>query len=169
MKLIAELNHEKHEVEIMRGDGLNLTAEIDGRRYELEVSQPEPNIYLFKHQNRIYQIFVSPNENSGEPFAVNVGSQNYEIKIYDPKRLRGSDTNGEHADGASEIKTAMPGKLVRVLVEAGAEIKKGEGVLIVEAMKMQNEMKSPKDGIIKEIRFAEGATVNAGDVLAIIE
>ena len=63
----------------------------------------------------------------------------------------------------------MPGKLVRILAAEGAEIKQGEGVLIVEAMKMQNEMKSPKDGVVKEIRFAEGATVNAGDVLAIIE
>ena len=63
----------------------------------------------------------------------------------------------------------MPGKLVRILVEVGAEIKQGEGVLVVEAMKMQNEMKAPKDGIVKEIRFAEGATVNAGDILAIIE
>ena len=63
----------------------------------------------------------------------------------------------------------MPGKLVRVLVETGAPVKQGEGVLVVEAMKMQNEMKSPKDGNVKEIRFAEGATVNAGDVLAVIE
>ncbi len=169
MKLIAEVDHEKHEIAVTRGDGLNLTTEIDGRRYELETSQPEPNVYLFKHQNRIYQIFVSPNEKPGEPYAVSVGSQNYEIKIYDPKRLRGTGASDENAGGASEIKTAMPGKLVRVLVETGAEIKKGDGVLIVEAMKMQNEMKSPRDGIVKEIRFAEGATVNAGDVLAVIE
>ena len=63
----------------------------------------------------------------------------------------------------------MPGKLVRVLAAEGAAIKQGEGVLIVEAMKMQNEMKSPKDGIVKEIRVSEGTTVNAGDVLAVIE
>jgi len=63
----------------------------------------------------------------------------------------------------------MPGKVARILAEQGAEIKKGEGVLIVEAMKMQNEMKAPKDGIVKEIRCAEGETVNAGDVLAVIE
>ena len=63
----------------------------------------------------------------------------------------------------------MPGKIVRILTEVGAGIKHGESVLVVEAMKMQNEMKAPKDGIIKEIRFAEGANVNAGDVLAIIE
>ncbi len=169
MKLTAELNNETHEVEITPSDGLSLTAEIDGRVYELEASEPEPNVYLLKHQNKIYQIFVSPNEKTGEPFAVNVGSRNYEIKIYDPKRLRGSGAGGGQAEGTSEIKTAMPGKVVRVLVEAGAEVKQGDGVIIVEAMKMQNEMKSPKDGVIKEIRFAEGATVNAGDVLAIIE
>ncbi len=55
------------------------------------------------------------------------------------------------------------------MVEQGAEIKAGDGVLIVEAMKMQNEMKAPKDGTVKEIRVQEGATVNAGDILAIIE
>jgi len=169
VKIIAELNQQKHAVELTRGEGLTLTAEIAGRVYELEVSEPEPNVYLFKHENRIYQIFVSPNEKSGEPYAVSVGNRNYEIKIFDPKRLRGTIANGGNAEGASEIKTAMPGKVMRVLVEAGAEIKAGDGVIIVEAMKMQNEMKSPKDGVIKEIRFAEGATVNAGDVLAVIE
>jgi biotin carboxyl carrier protein len=83
--------------------------------------------------------------------------------------LRGGGTAGGQTTGTSEIKTAMPGKVMRVLVEEGAEIKQGEGVIVVEAMKMQNEMKSPRDGIVKEIRFAEGATVNAGDVLAVIE
>ncbi len=169
MKLIAELNSEKYEVEITRGDGLTLTANIDGRAYELEASEPEPNVYLLKHQNKIYQIFVSPNEKSGASLAASVGNQNYEIKIFDPKRLRGNVAVGGLTEGASEIKTAMPGKVVRVLAEVGAEIKQGDGVIIVEAMKMQNEMKSPKDGVIKGIRFAEGATVNAGDILAVIE
>ena len=169
MKLTAELNNETHEVKITRRDDLNLIAEIDGRIYELAASEPEPNVYLLKHANKIYQIFVSPNEKSGEPFAVNVGSRNYEIKIFDPKRLRGGGAESGQTEGASEIKTAMPGKVVRVLIEAGARVKQGDGVIIVEAMKMQNEMKSPKDGVIKEIRFAEGATVNAGDVLAVIE
>lgn len=168
MKLIAELSEEKHRVEIKR-DGINLTADIDGRLYELEVSEPEPNVWLFKNDHKIYQIFVSPNARAGEPFAVNVGNDNFDVKIYDPKRLRGGIGTGDTADGAAEIKTAMPGKLVRILAEVGAEIKKGAGVLIVEAMKMQNEMKAPKDGIVKEIRFDEGATVSAGDVLAVIE
>lgn len=168
MKLTAEINNQKHEIEIKRV-GEQVFADIDGRRYELEATEPEPNIYLFKFGGKIFQIFVSPRQNNNEPFVINVGNRQLDIKIIDSKRLRGTTTASGQADGTAEIKTAMPGKLVRILVEQGAEIKQGEGVLVVEAMKMQNEMKAPKDGIIKEIRFAEGETVNAGDVLAIIE
>jgi biotin carboxyl carrier protein len=162
MKLQAELNDEKHEIEIKR-DGERVFARVDDREYELEAAEVEPNVFLLKHENRIYQIYVAPNG------IVNIGSAQLEIKLSDPKRLRGAAAAGAEADGRVEIKTAMPGKLVRVLTEVGAEIKHGEGVLVVEAMKMQNEMKSPKDGVVREIRFNEGATVNAGDVLAVIE
>lgn len=158
----AAIGNEKHEVEIRR-DGEKVRARVDDREYDLEASEVEPNVFLLKHDNRIYQIYVAPNG-----FA-NIGNHQLEITLTDPKRLRGAAAATANADGVSEIKTAMPGKLVRVLVEAGAAIKQGEPVLVVEAMKMQNEMKSPKDGTVKEIRFAEGATVNAGDVLAIIE
>lgn len=168
MKLIAELNHEKHEIEIKR-DGEKVFAEIDGRSYELEASEPEPNVYLLKNEGKIYEIFVSPQGSAGEPFQVRVKGSEFEINLIDPKRLRGAGLGTEHGEGVAEIKTAMPGKVVRILVEEGAEIKTGDGVIVVEAMKMQNEMKSPKDGMVKEIRFPEGATVNAGDILAIIE
>lgn len=162
MKLQAELKGEKHELEITR-DGEKIFAKVDGREYELDASEVEPDVYLFKYDNQIFQIYAAPNG------IVNLGNHQFEISITDPKRLRGANVAGANVEGISEIKTAMPGKLVRVLIEEGAEIKQGEGVLIVEAMKMQNEMKAPKDGVVKEIRFAEGATVNAGDVLAIIE
>lgn len=168
MKLQAELNNEKHEIEIGR-DGDKVFARIDEREYNLEASEVEPNVYLLKNENKIYEAFVSPPTNQNEPLQVKVKNQEFEIKLIDPKRLRGAGGSSEQTDGIAEIKTAMPGKLVRILVEAGAEIKQGEPVLVVEAMKMQNEMKSPKDGMVKEIRFSEGATVNAGDVLAIIE
>lgn len=168
MKLQAELNDENHEVEIKR-DGDKVFARVDEREYKLEASEVEPNVFLLKNENKIYEIFVSPQSSSGEPYKVKVKNFEFEINLIDSKRLRGSKSADGSADGVVEIKTAMPGKLVRILAEQGTEIQKGEPVLVVEAMKMQNEMKSPKDGIIKEIRFAEGATVNAGDVLAIIE
>lgn len=162
MKLQAELNSEKHEIEIRR-EGEKVLARIGDRQYELAASEVEPNVYLFKYEHQIFQIYVSPGG------MVNIGNHQFEIGITDPKRLRGTGGASGDADGAAEIKTAMPGKIVRLLVEPGAEIKKGEGVVVVEAMKMQNEMKAPKDGVVKEIRVSEGATVNAGDVLAVIE
>jgi biotin carboxyl carrier protein len=168
MKLQAKLNNNKHEIEIKR-DGEKVFAWVDDREYNLEASEVEPNVYLLKKENKIYEIFVSPQTNKNKPWQVKVKNQEFEINLSDPKRLRGTGASAEQADGIAEIRTAMPGKLVRVLVQVGAEIKQGEPVLVVEAMKMQNEMKSPKDGIVKEIHFAEGATVNAGDVLAIIE
>ncbi len=162
MKLIAELNHEKHEVNFKRNEN-NIVVEIDGRHYDLEASEVEPNVYLLKHNNQIYQIYVAPNG------IVNVANNQLEVKISDPKRLRSSSSSDINTDGIIEIKTAMPGKIVRILVNQGDEILQGDGVIIVEAMKMQNEMKSPKDGIVKSIKVEELATVNAGDVLVVIE
>lgn len=162
MKLQAEVNSEKYNLELKR-DGEKVFAKIDEREYELETSEVEPNVYLFKHNNKIYQVYAAENG------IVNIGNHQLEVNLIDPKRLRGAAGADGNTDGAAEIKTAMPGKVVRILVEIGAEIQKGEGVIVVEAMKMQNEMKAPKDGIIKEIRFSEGTTVNAGDVLVIIE
>ncbi len=168
MKLQAEIGSENYEIEIRR-EGEKIFARVDDRNYELEASEVEPNVYLLKNENKIYEIFVSPQANLSEPFEVKVKNQTFEINLIDPKRLHGAGASSANADGIAEIKTAMPGKLVRILTEVGAEIAQGEPVLVVEAMKMQNEMKSPKDGVVKEIRFSEGATVNAGDVLAIID
>ena len=63
----------------------------------------------------------------------------------------------------------MPGKVVRVLVAQGTEVEAGQGLVVVEAMKMQNEVKSPKRGVVQKMVATEGATVNAGEVLAIVE
>ena len=168
MKLQAETGEEKHEIEIKNADG-KVFASVDGREYELEVSQPEPNIYLLKNEGKIFEAFVSPQQKAGDPFQVQIGRHSLDVKLFDPKRLRGTGLDAEHGDGAAEIRTAMPGKVMRILVEKGASVEKGDGVLVVEAMKMQNELKSPKAGTVKDIRVEEGSTVAAGDVLAIIE
>lgn len=168
MKLNAELNNEKRSVEIKR-DGDRVIAVVDGRQYELEVSEPEPNVYLLKNAGKVYEVRIAPGKTSGEPLSARLGSHELDIKIIDPKRLRSVGVDQEHADGVAEIKTAMPGKVVRIIAEAGTAVKKGDSVIVVEAMKMQNEMKAPKDGVVKEIRVEEGSTVNAGEVLVVIE
>lgn len=163
MKLQAKINGEKLDVEIVEQDG-KTRALVGDREYELEVSQPEPGIFALRNGHKMAEAFVSPDGKQ-----VVIGGHEFEVEIADPKRLRGAGTDHEHGDGVAEIKTAMPGKVVRILVEVGTEVEKGDGVIVVEAMKMQNEMKSPKTGTVTKINASEGDTVNAGDILVVIE
>ena len=168
MKLQAEIDSQKHEVEIIR-DGRNVTATVDGREYRLDVSEPENGVFLIKNENSVSEVSISPKPGASAAFAVALHGHELDIDIIDPKRLRGAGKADEDAAGKAEIKTAMPGKVVRILVELNAEVAKGDGIVVVEAMKMQNELKSPKDGIVTDIRAAEGQTVNAGDILVVVE
>ncbi|MFN0279294.1 MAG: biotin/lipoyl-containing protein [Pyrinomonadaceae bacterium] len=168
MKLQTAVAGKKHEVEITR-DGDKFFARVDDRSYELEPSEPEPNVFLLKHDGRVFEVFVSPQQKTDKPYAVRIGSAELNIKLTDPKRLRGTASGSDDTEGKVEIKTAMPGKVVRILVAKGDNVEAGDGVIVVEAMKMQNEIKSPKDGVIKTIAVAEGDTVSAGQLLAVIE
>ena len=152
----------RSECGVLRRDGRKIFAQVDGRKYELEVSEPESDVYLLKHDGKVFEASVSDGH-------VRIGASEFDVRLIDPKRLRGGGANHDHADGIAEIRTAMPGKVVRVLAKAGTQVEKGDGVIVVEAMKMQNELKAPKSGIVKELRAQEGSTVGAGDVLATIE
>jgi biotin carboxyl carrier protein len=168
MDLRAEIDDQTKAVEVRR-DGDRVYARIDDRDYELEVAEPEPGVFLLKHDGRIFEAYVTQSGNRSDPYKVRIGTQDFEIRLTDPKRLRGGGSGDHDSHGAAEIRAAMPGKIVRILTEVGAAVEKGTGVIVVEAMKMQNELKSPKPGTVKEIRGAEGSTVNAGDVLVVIE
>ncbi len=168
MKLNAEINHEHFSIAIKK-EGAKVFAEVNERKYELDVQEIRDGVFLFNFEGKVYEAHIDRNAKKSELFNVYVGNQNFAISLRDPKRLRGGTGEHEHGEGVAEIVTQMPGKVVRVLVETGAEVTKGEGIIVVEAMKMQNEMKSPKDGIVKEIKVNAGDTVNGGDVLAVIE
>ncbi len=168
MKLSALVGQEKHEVEVER-KGEEIHAKVDGREYELLISEPESNVFLIKHGVKVFQFVVSPNEKTGEPLTVTSRHGEFEVTLIDPKSLRGSAAGSSAEHGLAEIRTAMPGKIVRILLEVGSEVSKGDVVLVVEAMKMQNDLKAPRSGTLKEIRVKEGDTVAAGDVLAVVE
>ena len=161
MKLQAQTPQAISAIEVRREGGRLLTR-VDDREYELEVSEPEPGVFLIKHNGRVFEAFASDG-------VITIGGHAFDVNIIDPKRLRGAGSAGGHDDGHTEIKTAMPGKVVRILKSTGDAVAKGEGVIVVEAMKMQNEMKAPRDGTVGGIRVAEGDTVGAGDVLVVID
>src|SRR4051794_26869087 len=117
MKLKAVVNSETVDIDIQR-DGGKVTAKVADREYQLEVAAPEPNVYSLRDGAKVTEVFVSPTK-PGESSLVTVGGKEFEFDLIDPKRLRGSGVDSEHAGGTAEIKTAMPGKLVRILVEVG--------------------------------------------------
>ncbi|HEX5705928.1 MAG TPA: biotin/lipoyl-containing protein [Pyrinomonadaceae bacterium] len=166
MRLLAEIGGESLGVELRR-EGERVFAEVDGRAYELEVREPEAGVFLITGGGRVEELRVG--ESADGATEVRTRSGSYSIRVSDPRRLRGARAAGVHDAGRAELHAPMPGKVVRVLVEEGAEVEAGAGLVVVEAMKMQNELKSPKAGRVARIGARPGATVNPGDVLIVIE
>ena len=168
MKLKVQIEDREQELTVKVEDG-HVAAEIGGRVYDLQVRHSSPDSFLFFLGASVYECRVSERATLREVFDVDIRGRSYEVTIIDPKRLRSGQNSDRHHHGAAEILAPMPGKVVRVHVEAGASIEKGAGIVVVEAMKMQNEMKSPREGVVVSINVKAGDTVNAGDVLAVIE
>jgi biotin carboxyl carrier protein len=168
MKLKARTGDREEELLLKLEDG-RIAAEIGNRVYALEVREIESNCYLFFLHHNVHECRVSERPAAKETFDVTIHGRSHEVTIVDPKRLRTGQNSDRHQHGAAEIRAAMPGKVVRVQTAAGETVEKGAGVLVVEAMKMQNEMKSPRAGVVVSMNVKAGDTVNAGDVLAVIE
>jgi biotin carboxyl carrier protein len=168
MKLKVELAGRAHDVSLKLVKD-KATADIEGRHYELEVRQLGDAQYLLINKSDVYNCRVEGNRGASNFFGVGLRGHSYNIKVVDPKRLRSGQTSGAHDHGTAQIVSPMPGKVVRVLVAEGQPVEAGAGIIVVEAMKMQNEMKAPKAGVVISINAEPGATVNAGDVLAVIE
>lgn len=165
MKLKAIVGEREEDLLLKIGDG-HVSAEIGDRVYNLDVRQIEPDGYMFFLNTNVHECRVSA---SNSTFDVSIHGRKYSVTIVDPKRLRSGQNSDRHHHGVAEILAPMPGKVVRVQTETGMTVEKGAGVIVVEAMKMQNEMKSPRDGVVVSIKVKAGDTVNAGDVLAVIE
>ncbi len=165
MKLKAIVGEREEDLLLKIEDG-HVSAEVGDRVYNLDVYEIEPDSYMFFLNTNVHECLVNASKST---FDVSIQGRNYSIAIVDPKRLRSGQNSDRHHHGAAEILAPMPGKVVRVQTETGATVEKGAGVIVVEAMKMQNEMKSPRDGVVVSIKVKAGDTVNAGDVLAVIE
>jgi biotin carboxyl carrier protein len=98
-----------------------------------------------------------------------IGGRRYGFEVDDPRSLQGRRGAGAGTEGPRPVKAPMPGRVVRVLVEAGDAVEEGQGVVVIEAMKMQNELKSPKAGRVSRVGVAVGDTVGSGDVLVVVE
>jgi biotin carboxyl carrier protein len=141
------------------------SCRLDGRELQVDAVLISHDVLSLRIGNRAYEI---KSEHVANELYLWVGSERFAVEVRDPRLLRGR-TRAAEAHGPKKIVAPMPGKVVRLLTRQGDEVEQGAGVAVVEAMKMQNEIKSPKKGRVQQILVSEGAAVNAGDVLAIIE
>jgi biotin carboxyl carrier protein len=156
----------KHQVELDRGDKVWL-CKVDGQFIEVDAALTARDVLSLLVGGKAYEI-KRERSLQGELHMV-IGSARYAVDVQDPRSLRTRRALGGAESGPQKVKSPMPGKIVRILVSEKDEVKEGQGIIVMEAMKMQNEMKSPKDGKVQKILTAEGSIVNAGDTLAIIE
>jgi biotin carboxyl carrier protein len=140
---------------------------VDGETIALDVATAARDALSILHEGHSYEARreLAP---AGETHIV-IGSERFRAEVRDPRSLRSRRASLAAAAGPVGIHAPMPGKVVRLLVAAGDEVEAGQGLVVVEAMKMQNEIRSTKKGRITRIAVAEASAVNAGDLLAIVE
>jgi biotin carboxyl carrier protein len=153
-----------YRLDLNRAEG-RWSCRLDGREIEVDAVLARPDVLSLRIGDRAYEVKC---ERVSGDMHLWVGSARFAVEVRDPRSLRGR-LHAQDEQGPRKLTAPMPGKIVRVLLSPGAEVEAGAGVLVMEAMKMQNEIKSPKKGTIQKILVSEGAAVNAGDVLAIVE
>jgi biotin carboxyl carrier protein len=139
---------------------------LHGREVQIDAVLAQPDVLSIIIAGRAYQI---RRERLASDLRIWVGDQPYTAEVSDPRSLRNRKARADSGKGPRPLVAPMPGKVVRFLVGVNSPVEAGQGVVVVEAMKMQNEIKSPKKGKVLKLAVAEGAAVNAGDVLAIVE
>jgi len=138
---------------------------LDGRAMQIDAVLARRDVLSLIIDGRAYEI---KRERTATDLHLWVGSVRYAAQLRDRRSLR-SRASADDGKGPRKLLAPMPGKIVRVLVEENAEVDAGQGLLVVEAMKMQSEIKSPKKGVVRKMVATEGASVSAGDVLAVVE
>src|SRR5687768_11538665 len=167
MAFIAKLGEQSYTVEIEETGKSVYRVSVDGSEFLVDGKKTGRTNYSLIVDNRSFEIEVDHTE---DEYRVLVDGRNYHINLVDERRVRvGAAQSGLEFQGRQKVSVPMPGKVIAVLVAAGDIVEKGQGLVIVEAMKMENEVRSPINGEVKEIKVAPGQTVEGGAVLLIVE
>ena len=140
---------------------------IDGVAVHVDVARSGRTIYSIIEDGKQFEVMID--EQGARGFDVLVGGQLLHLQAHDERSRLLAATARAVVTGPQRVEAEMPGKVVKIVAQAGATVQEGQGVLILEAMKMENEIKSPIDGIVKEISVAEGQTVESGAQLFVVE
>ena len=163
MTVLLEIDGKKRRVELPSGLGTGvLECSVDGRAMLIDVRMLEPGVMSLIVEGRQYRCVLDGD-------GVVIGGRRFAFEVEDPRSLQGRRGGAGGAQGPRPVKAPMPGRVVRLLVKVADEVTEGQGVVVIEAMKMQNELKASKAGHVMKIGVAVGDTVGSGDVLLVVE
>jgi biotin carboxyl carrier protein len=166
MKFEVLINNTRRIVDLER-DANRWRISLDGHLVDADAVEIAPNTYSILLNGKSHEIRVTPTPTGA--LTLQTGPHEFTAEVIDPRAWRGRRQGAIEAEGRQQILAPMPGKIVRVLVQTGEAVQVGQGLLVVEAMKMQNEIRSPKSGTVERLLVKEGQPVNAGEILAWID
>lgn len=168
MAYIATLGEQTHKIEVQELEEDHLyRVVIDGVERIVDGRKLSGHIYSLLIDNRSFTLDVAAKDDT---YTVACEGKSVQLHLLDERRaLRPGEGSGSARDGSKRVRSFMPGKVVEVLVAVGDEIQKDQGLLVIEAMKMENEIRAPAAGKVKEIRVASGQAVESGELLIELE
>jgi biotin carboxyl carrier protein len=165
--LILEISWKDGRVQVdVPSDGRSGPIRIDGSEVSCSCVRLPGGAYSLILDGRVYDLAA---EVDSDACTVSSSSSRYTVRLLDPRRLTNRTQPGGGQAGFQRIRADMPGKVIRVLVRPGDKVEFDQPLLVLEAMKMQNEIRAPKDGTVRELGVGEGTTVNTGELLVSLE
>ena len=165
MKLDLTVNGREDSIEILASEPACRFRIGGGAERAADIECPQHGVFSVLLDGVSYDAYVE--DTPAGTMVVVIDGRRFEIEARDPRRWS-RKSGGRRGDEVQSILSPMPGKVVRVLVSAGDTVEAGQGIVVVEAMKMQNELKASRPGAILTLPAKEGATVTAGELLATI-
>jgi len=162
MKYVTIINNEQYEVEIDNDGGIF----INGERRDVDFLNLGGSLYSVITQNKSLEVVI---DDENDKIEVLMGGRLYETQVLDERALLMAQRRGGLGGGSGEVHAPMPGLIVKVVVEVGQEVEQGKTVVILESMKMQNELKAPVDGTVTAIHIEASQTVDKNALLLEIE
>jgi biotin carboxyl carrier protein len=164
--LEGTLGTRQHVVELER-EGENFVVVLDGQRVDADIIKVAASSVSILLGGQSFEVHVTPALEG--KLKLQSGPHEFTAEVQDPRAWRGRKHGGLEAEGRQQVLAPMPGKVIRLLVKEGGAVQAGQGLIVIEAMKMQNEIRSPKSGKVERLLAKEGQTVNVGEILAWVE
>jgi biotin carboxyl carrier protein len=166
MKYLVRLEGQSFLVSVLETEG-RLTVEVDGTPVEIELEEAGQGRYVLFADGRSHDLAISSGSH-GSMLAID--GETFGVSIEEWRARRGATgAAATSVDGRAVIRAPMPGKVVRVDVNEGQRVEKGQRLAVLEAMKMENDVLAPYDGCVQEVRVIQGEVVEHGRALLVLE